>query len=246
MTLRSSPRKRHLLEEFRSTTPEKLNSGRKLISASPAKSFFQTSKRLRFDEKTLVHAQPNIPLGTALKGLSHAQLLAIVNGLVAEQPELEQKIRTVMPMPDLKPLEDQLNTAKKNIFKSLPTSRLVSKTDSNGFSRASVHLATFRKIVDEQSRLLHDSQHWDALLDHGQMAWAYVRSTPIWNNHTHNATRRNCFKVLAWHCLAAIKNGGIYLGETRLTTFWHQIDMMATDCDDILQCKSLLNGLVAV
>lgn len=245
MTLRSSPRKRLLLDEFGPTTPEKYDtSSPRKSNTSPKIQFYQTSKRLRFDEKPIVQLLPSTPLSTSLKALSHAQLLDIINGLVSKQPELEQKIRKEMPMPDIKHLEDQLNAIKKNIFKSLPTSRLVSKTDSNGFSRASIHLTMFRKVIDDQCRLLHDTDHWDALLDYCKMAWSYVKATPIWNHHTHNATRRNCFKILAYYCLEAIKYGGIYLGEQRLKDFSNRIDIMAIDYDDILQCKLLLACLM--
>lgn len=245
MTLRSSPRKRHLLDEFAPKTPEKYHtlSPRK-SNTSPKTSYYQASKRLRFDEKPIVQLIPSLPLSTSLKGLSHAQLLDIINGLVTKQPQLEQKIRSEIPTADIKPLEDQLNTVKKNIFKSLPTTRLVSKTDSNGFSRASVHLATFRKLIESQSRLLHDTEHWDALLNYCEMAWSYVKATPIWNNHTHNSIRRNCFKILAFNCLETVKYGGIYLGEKRLKDFSNRIDMMAIDCDDILKCKSFLADLI--
>lgn len=49
-----------------------------------------------------------------------------------------------LPAPDIKPLEDRLSDLKKNIFKSLPNSRLTSKTDSPAYSRAATHLTAFK------------------------------------------------------------------------------------------------------
>lgn len=49
-----------------------------------------------------------------------------------------------LPAPDIKPLEEKLNYLKKNIFKSLPNSRLTSKTDSPAYSRAATHVTAFK------------------------------------------------------------------------------------------------------
>lgn len=55
-----------------------------------------------------------------------------------------QEVKEMLPKPDLHPLEEQLNYLKKNIFKSLPTSRLTSKTDSPAYSRAATHVLAFK------------------------------------------------------------------------------------------------------
>lgn len=62
-------------------------------------------------------------------------MIAIIGGLVKEQPELEQKIRKDLPTPDISQMESQLSNANKNIYKSLPTSRLAKKTDSISYAR---------------------------------------------------------------------------------------------------------------
>ena len=43
---------------------------------------------------------------------------------------------------------------KRNIFKSLPNSRLESKSDSMAYNRVSTHLAAFKKAVVDQVRPL--------------------------------------------------------------------------------------------
>lgn len=108
-----------------------------------------------------------------------------------------------------------------------------------------MHLTAFKKTVVDQSNLLHDSHHWDALLDYTAMAWTYVKATPLWDNHSNNAVRRHCFKVLAWHSSEALKNGGILLGEPRLHDFSVRLNQMAIDYEDIATaCSATLNKLI--
>jgi len=118
-----------------------------------------------------------------------------------------QEMKDSLPAPDLRPLEEKLNELKKNIFKSLPSSRLVSKTDSPSYNRAAVHVTAFKRCVLDQGRILLDSQHWDSVVDYVLLAWSYVRATPVWDNPPHNAARRQCFKSLASQCMIAFKKG---------------------------------------
>lgn len=53
-----------------------------------------------------------------------------------------------MPSPDLDPLEERLVELKRNIYKSLPNSRLTSKTDSPAYSRAAIHVLAFKVRVN--------------------------------------------------------------------------------------------------
>jgi len=69
-------------------------------------------------------------------------------------PELEQEVRESLPAPDLRPIEEQLSTLKKNIFKCLPTSRLTSKFDSPAFNRASTHVNVF-KVIETAPNILN-------------------------------------------------------------------------------------------
>ena len=130
---------------------------------------------------------------------------------------------------------------KRNIFKSLPSSRLCKKTDSVAYSRASIHLAEMKTLITKQSTKLNDGMHWDALIDYSIIAWNYVRSTPIWDNNSHNTTRKQCFKLLANNVLNSLKNGGLRLGTTRLQTFERTIKEWAKDYEDALALVSMLN-----
>jgi hypothetical protein len=245
MTLRSSPRKRLLLTDITPITPDQFTPRKS--SANPTKQTFPGGKRLKFDEKPIAQTNTSVPLSVALKGMSHDQLIAIIGGLVKEQPELEQKIRSELPTPDISHMEEQLNNAKKNIYKCLPNSRLANKTDSISYSRAATHLNTFKKTIVDQTCRLHDSKNWDALLDYTKMAWTYVKATPLWDNHSHNTCRRNCFKILSQNLYVCLKYGGTLLGEHRIFELSNRVLDMSHDCDNsqIIPSIDLLNNIIA-
>ncbi len=180
-------------------------------------------------------------------GYSRDQLIEIIGGLVKEQPELERKIRNELPIPDIRQMEEQLSNANKNIYKSLPTSRLAKKTDSISYARAVTHLNSFKKTIMDHTNTLNISKNWDALLDYTQMAWTYVKATPIWDNHSHNTCRRSCFKILSNHLYVALKQGGILLGEHRIYELSNRIWNMSNECNDsqINLSIELLNNITA-
>lgn len=255
MTLRSSPRKRLHLDGVASSSvmlsPQSMSqSPRKSNARTPQtttpQSYTPQTKRLRFTDSPIAQSNQKTPLSKILKGLSQSQLINVIQELVNNEPDVETKIRTSLPMPDIKPMEEQLIQLKKNIFKSLPNSRLVKNTDSVGHSRAATHLTTFKKIVVEQSQQLNESENWDALIDYCLMAWPIVRATPIWDNKTHNSMRRSCFKILSWHCLCALKSAGLAVGEQRLKDLFSQMTSMKLDCDDISSCEPHLDRLFAL
>lgn len=143
MILRNSPRKRLLTE-----TPNEKD----LASCSSSSSLTPISstptKRLKFsDDRSMNASNKNIPLKTLLKAMSQNQLIEIICGIASTDPVIEQEICKNLPVPDVRPFEDELNMLKKNIMRSSPRSRLLvqSKSDSAAFSRASSHLMLFKK-----------------------------------------------------------------------------------------------------
>lgn len=141
-------------------------------------------------------------------------------------------------------MEQQLLQLKKNIYRSLPSSRLVKKTDSVAFSRASLHLIAFKTTIVENLSQLSDSCHYDALVDYVLTAWQYVRDTPIFENPSHNSVRRHCFKILSFHAKSALKESGLRLGEDRLRNFESCTRDMLSDCESISSCAALLDYLI--
>lgn len=243
--LRSSPRKRvHVPDGLRTTnlimSPQLLRSPRKAaqILFTPPQ-----TKRLRITESPLAQQNTKTPLGRVLKAFSPAQLIDIIQDLCSDEPNIEQRIRANLSLPDIAVMEEQLITLKKNIFKSLPSSRLTRSTDAVAYSRVATHLNTFKKTIMDQSQQLSESENWDALIDYVLIAWKIVRSTPVWENKTHNTIRRGCFKVMASHCVRALKSGGLALGPKRLTELARNMEAMKGDCDDITACMRLLEDL---
>lgn len=255
MTLRSSPRKRLHLPDG-SASPSILMSPQSNGHQSPrkptrtmsqiitAQCYTPQTKRLRIIESPIAQQNEQTPLGSILKGLSHGQLIDVIQEMVNNEPNLEKRIRTNLPTPDIQPMEEQLTELKKNIFRSLPSSRLVKNTDSVSYTRAATHLSTFKKTVVQNGQNLSESENWDALLDYCLMAWPIVRATPIWDNKTHNSIRRGCFKTLSYHCLCALKAAGVALGEQRLRNLFSQMSSMKVDCDDIASCEPHLDSLL--
>ncbi|XP_059609686.1 uncharacterized protein LOC132257022 [Phlebotomus argentipes] len=232
MVLRSSPRKRLLMNDTKSPVCPKM--------------ILEDTKKLRIEEKSVAQINTQTSLATYLKGYTQEQLAMIIQKLVRDNASLEKVIRNELPVPDIKPFEMQLVLLKKNIYRSLPSSRLVKKNDSVSYSRAHLHLTALKKAISDQSTLLSQSQHFDALLDYVLMAWPIVRSTPDWENHSHNAVRRHCFKILAFHCKTCLQQAGELLGEERLGTLASHINDMINDYESMSACLSTLEYLTKV
>ncbi|CAH2982866.1 unnamed protein product [Chilo suppressalis] len=243
VTLRSTPRKRLLLgdSERIPLTPEKIDFS---DISTPEKFKIQTSpvKSLPPLKKSRIEklAECNGPIDVALKGLSPTQLINMIKTITYTHPEIEKQIRREMPVPDLSPLEERLIYLKSNIFKSLPTSRLTSKTDSPAYSRVATHLAAFKKCVVEQGKVLVESQHWESVIQYVLLAWSYVKSTPVWDNHPHNTQRKQCFKALTNFCMTALKKGN--LNQDFLIDIQDKLQGMISDNDDIQSCLKYIQG----
>lgn len=101
---------------------------------------------------------------SAMKALTSDQLISIIGQIVIDHPGIEkvfnfvlikkqfyfyihyisQEIRSHFPLADLKPLEDRIYYLRRNIYKALPSSRLISKTDSTAYNRVSTHVLAFK------------------------------------------------------------------------------------------------------
>lgn len=244
VTLRSTPRKRLLLgdSERIKLTPEKIDfsnipTPQKFKLVSPIKTT-PPSKRSRI-EKTSEREYKG-PIDVALKGLSPRQLIHIIKNITYKHPEVEEDLRHNMPVPDLTPVEEKLSYLKSNIFKSLPASRLTSKTDSPAYSRAATHLTAFKKYLIEQGKVLMESQHWESVIDYVFLAWSYVKATPVWDNQPHNATRKQCYKALSNFSLTALKRVGY--NKDFLEYVHDKFQCMVSDSDDIQSSLKYVHG----
>lgn len=134
MKLRSSPRKRILVDTPSDDPPS---------SSTPLST---PTKRLKFPESRSMNAANNdVPIRTLLKGLNQDQLVQIICDMSAKDASFEARVRRNLPLPDIRAFEDQLSSLRKNVNRSSPRSRLLSRTDGAAFSRASPHLSSFKK-----------------------------------------------------------------------------------------------------
>ncbi|KAH8300499.1 hypothetical protein KR018_009212 [Drosophila ironensis] len=240
MILRSSPRKRLTMGStppeptpMETYSPIKMATTKQLWPGTPI------VKKLKMDNRPVGQTNADTGLPSLLQGLSQQQLIELIMNNVKTAGD-EEAIRRQLPTPDISSLEQELQYAKRLIFKSLPTSRLCKKTDAAAYSKAAMHLNEFKRVLQSQAKRLHDSTHWDALVDYVSMAWQCVASTPNWESHAHNAVRRQCFKLLACSCYAAIKHGGIRLGQVRLETLERNLREWSKDYEDVLSCVNAL------
>lgn len=221
IVLRSSPRKRLNLCD----TPPKdlLDNRRMLLQMSPI------VKKCRS-----LTVSPMQSPEVAIKGLSQNQLVGVLAKVLDQHPELKGEISNILPDPDIRQFEEKLNLCKKCIFKSLPTSRLASKTDSPAYARATPHLNQFKRTVQEQCNQLVESQQWMSLVDYCLLSWSYVRATPNWDSPQHNATRRLCFKTLAQNCLSGIKES--IWTKDQLENLLKKVEQARSDHDEMEHC----------
>lgn len=160
----------------------------------------QASKKRRLSLKT---TPP--PLSKQLLAHSTEQLANMLDKLVTSHPELEEEVRDSLPAPDLKPLEENLKSLRKNVMSALPTTRWGSSRDSYCYRRCKLHLDIFKKSCVEQGRLLVRSEAWSSVLRYVTSAWRVIYQLPVWDEPAHNEHKKKCFQVLAAQCMVAIK-----------------------------------------
>jgi hypothetical protein len=94
-----------------------------------------------------------------------------------------QEIKDSLPAPDIRPLEERLSYLKKNIFKSLPNSRLTSKTDSPAYSRAATHVLAFKVVSETEECCPISYIIWEAFVfppEQHTMGMYFIYSTIRW------------------------------------------------------------------
>jgi hypothetical protein len=132
MILRQSPRKRILNDD----NEQSASTSTQLHSSTP-------TKRLKFDsDRSMNASNRNVPLACQLKAMSQSQLIDIICG-VAKDPATEQNILNNLPVPDIRPFEEELCKLKRVMTKGSPRSRLLIQNDS--FPRAAAQLQLFKK-----------------------------------------------------------------------------------------------------
>eukprot|EP00088_Acartia_fossae_P005121 TRINITY_DN12238_c0_g1_i12.p1 TRINITY_DN12238_c0_g1~~TRINITY_DN12238_c0_g1_i12.p1 ORF type:complete len:314 (-),score=90.22 TRINITY_DN12238_c0_g1_i12:444-1316(-) len=234
---RSSPRKRLTLSD---TPPSAHGIASSLYSPSPDRiRISPLAKRQKIENCSVNGVDPEI----AIKAISKKQLENVMEKLLLNHPELRQEVSRLVPTPDLSHMEEELNFLKKNIYKSLPNTRLESKTDSLAYNRVSVHLQTFKKRLVESSKSLTDGEQFTSLVDYCIMAWGVVKATPEWDNPPHNSIRKSCFKHLSTSVMKALKDGKF--SRDQLVSIQKKLNNLKGDSDELMVCIKFLDFYLA-
>jgi len=235
--VRTSPRKRLTLNDTPPAASLPSPSLGSLFAPSPDRAKVSPlTKKFRVDP-TASGFNPEI----AMKGLNQQQLTELLSSLLGRHPELRDEVAQLIPAPDLVPLEERLNYLKRNIYKALPSTRLESKTDSLAFNRVSTHLATFKKGVLDQLKPLLEAEQWIAVLDYSVLAWGYVKATPVWENPSHNNTRKTCFRSLAAASMTALRRG--QFSKEELAGIRTKLAKLQADSEEVVVCLKYIEDM---
>ncbi|XP_012056781.1 PREDICTED: uncharacterized protein LOC105619874 [Atta cephalotes] len=199
--------------------------------------------RMSLDAANSSRVRSNDNLANGLRGLSHEQLVQMIMQLVYAQDEgtlrENEKLRNIlsknMPIADIQPLMEKLIVLRQNIYASLV---LVSNlTDDSTYSRAYIHLDAFQKTLNDQGRILQESQHWISLMRYALEAWKITRELPEWENQSSRSITRKCFKNLSQFCTEAIRRGNF---ETSvLNIYIESLKTIAAECEDFQICLQI-------
>ncbi|KYM80165.1 hypothetical protein ALC53_09259 [Atta colombica] len=199
--------------------------------------------RMSLDAANSSRVRSNDNLANGLRGLSHEQLVQMIMQLVYAQDEgtlrENEKLRNIlsknMPIADIQPLMEKLIVLRQNIYASLV---LVSNlTDDSTYSRAYIHLDAFQKTLNDQGRILQESQHWISLMRYALEAWKITRELPEWENQSSRSIIRKCFKNLSQFCTEAIRRGNF---ETSvLNIYIESLKTIAAECEDFQICLQI-------
>ena len=235
--VRTSPRKRLTLNDTPPASSLPSPSLGSLFAPSPDRAKVSPlTKKFRVDP-TASGFNPEI----AMKGLNQQQLTELLSSLLGRHPELRDEVAQLIPAPDLVPLEERLNYLKRNNYKALPSTRLESKTDSLAFNRVSTHLATFKKGVLDQLKPLLEAEQWIAVLDYSVLAWGYVKATPVWENPSHNNTRKTCFRSLAAASMTALRRG--QFSKEELAGIRTKLAKLQADSEEVVVCLKYIEDM---
>lgn len=228
MILRSTPRKRLALgdaNETGFTTPEKKKKPQGLLDSNSGQR----------------HYTGNLLNG--LRGLSHEQLVQMImdlvsmqdDGILHEGEKISNLLLKKMPVADIQPLIDTLNSLKQNIRISMMSSNL----DDLASNHAYVHLDAYQKAIIDQGKRLVESQHWMSVMHYVYAAWNITKQMQDWGNQNLCNFTKKCFKNLTHFCVQALRKGNFT--DNALNMFSNRLDTMVTDCDDIKICLQLIN-----
>ncbi|XP_015109666.1 uncharacterized protein LOC107036300 [Diachasma alloeum] len=219
--LKSTPRKRLLLDDNDDMTPDK-------------------SKVERDGQRQFTGSLMN-----GLRGLSNEQLVKVIMDLVSMQEDgalsLNDKLRDIVinriPVADVQPLRERLSALRQNVSASLMS---FERMDEFSYNRAFIHLETFQKTLMEQGSKLIDSQHWTAAMQYVLLAWPITKDLP--ECPLPDNTTQKCFQSLTQICKVALMNGNFV--NSTLQMFADRMETMIHDCDEMRICHQMAKEMM--
>ncbi|KAF7992977.1 hypothetical protein HCN44_005758 [Aphidius gifuensis] len=190
--------------------------------------------------------QYNGNLINGLRGLSNDQLVKVIMDLVSMQEDgaikPDEQLRDVimkrMPVADIQPLKETLNSLRQNVFGSLVSSD--DKSEEDAFERASVYLDAYEKTLHEQGEKLITSQHWTSVMQYVFAAWSITKELPVWP-HQHNTVHK-CYGYLTTFAKNALLNGSFT--DSALEVFSTKMETMSHDCEDMRICLQIAKDMI--
>ncbi|KAJ1970533.1 Tethering factor for nuclear proteasome sts1 [Dimargaris xerosporica] len=201
-----------------------------LCDRSP-KSFKIRSKRLRREA-----APFKLPLSKLLDPLDKHQLVALMERLVEQVPELETTIASLAPKPTLKTAAATLDSLNKAVYSSFPYTKWGPVTDDYSFSRVSPALDELcSTILQYAHHFAQDDEFLTTTFAFLQQAAEMAIRLPQWDNADHNAARKNLLEALAGHYQRAIRTAATNVNSGKM--YGHQVveewgRALQQHCDD--------------
>ncbi|XP_058885861.1 uncharacterized protein LOC117405246 isoform X2 [Acipenser ruthenus] len=189
-------------------------------------------------KKQRISNKEEVGLQFQLESLSQQkQLVEVVNSLVI----LEEEQKT-LPFPNLKPLQEELQLKKANVYRSIPYTRLGSNRDAHCYRKACPQLLAFKKTCIGRGQLLLQCNLWESALEFVLNAWRFTSELPQWETSSHNRCKEQCFSALAAQCTTALQQSSI--GMKRAIELKRRLKIARTHSKLIIPCIQELDSII--
>ncbi|XP_033867445.2 uncharacterized protein LOC117407022 [Acipenser ruthenus] len=214
---------------------------RRLAFCSPASEFQVSSSYITEPtlKKQRISNKEELELPFQLEALSQQQqLVELVNSLVI----LEEREQKTLPFPNLKPLQEELQLKKANVYRSIPYTRLGSNRDAHSYRKACPQLLAFKKTCIGRGQLLLQCNLWESALEFVLNAWRFTSELPQWETSSHNRCKEQCFSALAAQCTTALQQSSI--GMKRAIELKRRLKIARTHSKLIIPCIQELDSII--
>lgn len=135
-------------------------------------------------------------LDAKLSVLDKAQLVHLVQDLIANGSLDAAAVAAALPAPDLAPKLAECARLVRLISKSLPYTKYGSKYDHFGYKRCATAVNAAKKALIDSGNELARCKQWAVALKYGNDALVIAEEMPTWNQDSDNGARTAVFKFL--------------------------------------------------